>query len=334
MPDVLSWGGLFLRAFVVPVGASTALLLLLLRWRGADRVAGALSLAAGYFAGYFYAGYDEGWAPLVPTTAKDEWSWLPTLVLLAGLAPLLPMKGGPLRRGLTALTALLVAGATAWLLVPNYEAMQATRPYYVGGAVAALLILWAALDPLAERQPGGRVPLLLTCVAVAAAAVLLGAANLKLATLTGPLAGALTGAALVAYFNPDRRHLRGMVPGFAVLLVGLLLQGHLEASDEVPRLGFLLVLAAPLLLWVGGRGRWAGIIQTAAVLLPLAAAVLLAALSAEPGGSEEDWSTAPSERRGPPGVRHLAFSGSVPSASVPGTPPPVTGPAIGGPLAS
>jgi hypothetical protein len=306
MPDVLSWGDLFLRAFVVPAVVSFVVLFPFLLRKGTDRVSGALALAVAYFAGYFAAGYLEKWAPLVPTTTKDEWSWLPTLVLLAGLAPLLPVKGGPLRWGVTVLAALLVAGATAWLLVPDYEAMQATRRYYVGGAAVAVLVLWGALDPLAERQPGGRVPLLLTSVAVAAAVVLLGAASLRLATLAGPLAGALTGAALVAYFNPDRRHLRGMVPGFAVLLVGLLLQGHLGASDEVPRLGFLLVLLAPLLLWVGGRGRWAGWIQTAAVLLPLAVAVILAALSAESGGGEEDWSATR------PGVLYLAFSGNVP----------------------
>jgi hypothetical protein len=296
MSAVLSWVDLLVRAFVIPALVSTAVLWPSPRRRWVDRVAGVLALAVGYFAGYYTAGHREGWAPLVPTAEKDEWSWLPWLAALAGLAglaALLPLKRDWLRRGITALAVLPVAGAAAWLLVPDFETLRAVRPYYVGGGAAAVWLLWAALDPLAGRQPGGRLPLLLACVAVAAAVVILLAASLKLATLAGPLAGALAGCTVVGWRYPNREYLRGMLPGFAVLLVGLLLQGHLTGGAEVPLVCFLLVLVAPLLLWAGGRGRWGGWLQAAAVLLPLAAAVALAALSAEEGGGEEDWSAVP-----------------------------------------
>jgi hypothetical protein len=287
MSAVLPWVESAFLAFLVPALVSAVLLWL---FRGADRVAGALALAGGYFVGYFAAGNLEGyfitghlqsWAPLIPTSDKDEWSWLPWLAVLAGLAVLLPLKGGWLRRGVTALAVLAMGGTTAWLLVPDFESLRPVRSYYLGGGSAAVLLLWVVLDPLAEWQPGGRVPLLLACVAVAAAVVILLSGILKLATLAGPLAGALTGCAVVGLLSPDRGCLRGMLPGFAVLLVGLLLQGYLtRGAEDVPAISFLLVPVAPLLLWVGGRGRWGGWLQAAAVLLPLAAAVILAVLSA------------------------------------------------------
>jgi hypothetical protein len=293
MSVVMSWVDLLVRAFLIPALVSAAILWPSPRRKWVDRIAEALALAVGFFAGYFTAGHREGWAPLVPTSDKDEWSWLPWLAALAGLAglaALLPLKRDWARRGMTALAVLLVAALSAWLLVPEFETLRALRPYYVGGGAAAVLLLWAVLDPLAGRQPGGRIPLLLACVAVAAAMVILLAASMKLATLAGPLAGALTGCTVVGFRYPDRDDLRGMLPGFAVLLVGLLLQGYLtRGAEEVPGVSFLLVLVAPLLLWVGGRGRWGGWLQAAAVLLPLAAAVTLALLASE-GGGEEDWS--------------------------------------------
>ena len=60
---------------------------------------------------------------------------------------------------------------------------------YVAGVAAAVFLLWAGLDPLADRQPGGRVPLLLTGVAVAAAAVLLYAGIASFTELAGVLVG-------------------------------------------------------------------------------------------------------------------------------------------------
>src|SRR5205807_3597364 len=99
------------------------------------------------------------------------------------------------RRGVAILAALLVASASAWLLVPHFESLQAVRPYYVAGVAAVVFLLWVGLDPLADRQPGGRVPLLLTGVAVAAAAVLLYAGIASFTELAGVLVGTLAGGA-------------------------------------------------------------------------------------------------------------------------------------------
>jgi hypothetical protein len=294
MPHWLPYAESFVRAFLVPALASAAVLWLVSRThhKNADRVAGALALAGGFFAGYVAGGVLPGWAPLVPTS-RVEWSWLPSLALLAGLAGLTPLlfpEDSPVSRGATIVAALLVAGASAWLLVPDFESLRTARPYYVAGVAVAVFLLWAGLDLLADRQPGGRVPLLLTGVAVAAAAVLLYAGIASFTELAGVLVGTLAGAAVAAYRNPGRPYLRGIVPGFAVLLVGLLAEGYLNTSAQVPWVSFVLVALAPLLLWAGGRRGW---LQAAAVLVPLAVAVALAVASAEGEDGSEDWSAAP-----------------------------------------
>ncbi|MCI0458629.1 MAG: hypothetical protein L0Z62_16830 [Gemmataceae bacterium] len=256
--------------------AVTAATLMLAPWLGirhaavAERSAGALALGASFAIGFVVL---EG----SQVARTNPWFWLPFLALIAGglglvdLLPSFPSRG---RWGVRA----LVAVVAAWLLVPSF--LEPFRPQRPVGVAASIFILWALLEPLAERQPGGWFPLLLSLVALAGSVVLQESGNSRFAQLLSLLAGALGGCALVSWWYPHRSLLRGMIPGFAVLLPGLLFLGYFSA--DMPLVNFLLVMAAPLALWLSVLGpvdkmkpRWRILIQAVAVLVPVGLAVAL-----------------------------------------------------------
>jgi hypothetical protein len=272
---------LLLGALLPAVLALAPLLVLRLRPGAGDvaqRAAGAMALGVGFLAGYAALGGE----PLRPAEPQD---WLPALALLAGAVGTL--EGLP--RTPTALGWALrlgVAGLAAWLLLPQWLAAKPTAWQWQLGIGAAILGLWAALDALAARRPGNWFAPLLALTAAVGAAVLMCASTAKFAQAAGVLAATLAGAALAirGQFLP----LRGLVPGVAVLLPGLMAEGAMNTFSDVPLASFALVAAAPLMLVAGGRG-WR--VATAAVLLPLAAAVGLAV--AMTSGGEGEGGTAP-----------------------------------------
>jgi hypothetical protein len=274
-PDVLF--EVFVYSGLLPAALAAAILLLALRFgprraEAAERIAGAAALGGGFLAGYAV----QEWAPLKPV---DPWHWLPYLALLAGAVGLVELAAAvpwAVRWGLR----VLVAAAAAWLLVPSWPDLEAVRPHWLATVGGSVLCLWAVLDPLARRQPGASFPLLLLLVAMAGGAALELSGNGKLAQLAGVLAATLGGCAVVSWWYPQRSPVQGMVPGVAVLLPGLLLDGYLYAFD-VPLTSFLLLVTAPLALGVSvlppfralkERGRL--LVQTVAVLVPVGLAVI------------------------------------------------------------
>src|SRR5262245_19884057 len=155
---------MLLYAGLLPAGVALLLLAVPLWLRPelgepAVRWLGAAALAGGFFAGYV----GLGWAPLRPA---EPWHWLPWLALLAGVAGALPLPGV-----LRAVLWLGVAALAAWLLfVPgeDWEALRQRCYLAVGGGVLAL----GLLIPMARRQPGPGLPLLLALAALAGAVVL------------------------------------------------------------------------------------------------------------------------------------------------------------------
>src|SRR5262249_28108562 len=157
-----------------------AVVLLAARWTGlaagpsSERVAGAVALGVGFAVGFVAARVtEEGvrWAPV------DPWDWLPYLALLAAAAGVI--DPGPPARLLKWPVRLAVAAGAAWVLVPELQDMEPSRPVSLVAAGAAVFLLWSLLDPPAKHQPGALVPGLLALTAGAAASVLAGSANLK-----------------------------------------------------------------------------------------------------------------------------------------------------------
>ena len=251
-------------------GVGTPALVRGARFDAMTSFASALALAAGLAAGNLF----RGALPLIPEQAA--WHWLPLTALAAlaaGLLARLPhvpwFVGWPVR--------LAAVAFAAWMLVPNEFRAQAW--WHLGAFAAGVLALWALLETVAERTPGGTVPLSLALAFLGGAVVILHGYSARLADIGLIAAAGLTGIALVAWWG--QADVRGAMPGVAVLLPGLLLAGMWETADltKVPRRSFVLIAVAPLawaLTLLPPRLR-----LPALLLVPVAYAVYLA-MRAEP----------------------------------------------------
>jgi hypothetical protein len=235
------------------------------------RALGALAVAGAFAAGYAALG-----------EYHDPWYWLPWLALAAAAVTAAPLPA-PVRAGLF----VGVAALATWLLAPPPGEDGAPWPWSSRLVLPVGVVALGLLAPLARRRPGPLVPVLWAAAAVAGAAVLERADIAKLAHLSGVLAAALAGVALVAWRAPGRPVAHGAAPVAAVLLPGLMAEGCFHTFSDVPAASFVLAAAAPLGLFVAElpglrnistRGRAA--VQSLAVLVPLAAAVALAAATA------------------------------------------------------
>lgn len=269
-------------------------LLLALRLGGGEPVAVGAGLVAGFAA--LAAGGLIGWGLLDPTKAWDwravlallasaeAWDWLAPLALLALAAALVGQLGN--RPHFRWAARLAVAGLTAWLLVRAQSAREPVGPLWGAALALAVLVLWGLLDLAARREPGVTLPALLALVAFATGAVAELANFSTPAHLAGVLAAVLAGSALVAWRRPREAVARAAVPALAVMLPGLLFVTVRNTFSDVPPSSYLLLLAAPLcpgaaVLLPLGRvaGRWEIAVRAASALVPLGAALALAALA-------------------------------------------------------
>jgi len=246
-----------------------------------SRFGASAALAAGFFLGYRLLS-------LSPWMPEAHWQWLPYAVLLAAVVgPIVtaPRGSWPVRIGSCAIVAI----AAAWFLVPAWEKLEPSRLVYLIGWVVYVTSLTALLSPLTSRFPGPLLPVVLAATLLAGGMVLFLADILRFAWIGVAGAGAMAGIATVAAFDKRTDAIAGVTLPFAVLLAGALLVGRLNSFSDVPWVSYLLVPLAPLLLWVGTRGRLSTLTGArravvCAVLpgLPLAIALLLAALGTRP----------------------------------------------------
>jgi hypothetical protein len=149
-----------------------------------------------------------------------------------------------------------------------------------------ILILWGVLDLASRRHPGPLLPALLAVVVLAAAALAEQGGFTRLAVMGAVPAGALAGLALIAWRWPREGIVRAGVPVLAALLPSILFTAFFNQVTDVPRVSYLLVLAAPLLLGLATLlpssdppTRWRALLRLGAGLVPLGSGLALAALS-------------------------------------------------------
>jgi hypothetical protein len=231
-----------------------------------------LLAAAGVGLGWLAAVFALGLAPFLPESAQ-AWHWLPALVILAMIAGRLP-EAWPVRL----ISAIILAGATAFALVPDWEDLGPRRLHLqllLGGGVFLLALLDRPIRATGARASA----FLLAGIAAAAAAVLELGGTGMFAQMAGALAAALIGIAFVA-------HRPGVVGGFiplvAVLLPGLVATGRFHTYSQVPLASYLLVSAAPLALALPFAPGWRRVIIQAGVVLVLIGAAVALAYHAEP----------------------------------------------------
>ena len=249
----------------------------LARFDPASRYAAALALASGFCTAFLFF----TWAPLRP---NEHWHWLPYLAVIAMIVGPASIATGVRRFERYALY-LVVAAIAAFCLVPDWKSLETTRHWHrliVGFGIALPCIL---LEELAKRRHGSLLPLSLFATCLAGSVVLVLSGSLKFAQLAGAVSFSLLGCSLVSLRSTKDAAFRGLMLAYTVLLGGLMYIARIHSFSQVPVASYILVLVAPIALWLAVVGpaarlprRWQVVAQVAVVLIPLAIGVGLAAM--------------------------------------------------------
>jgi hypothetical protein len=280
---------------VLPAAVAAILLLacvLMSRRAGALRAAGAIAFLVAFLTGY--AVLCRIWFNKPILQFKDEWQWLPMWVTVAVIVDCLDLLAPkkPILNLVLCLVwfvaVLTVVFVAADYLVPKFAArtpgdvpMEEARPKLLLAIRATMFILWAALGSAAERLRGPLFPVLLACVALTCGMILEAGGSGTYAQLAGLLGGVLLGYTPLLWWIPNTRMARGTVPGLAIVLSTLMLNGYSDSFVAIPAASYMAATLAPLGLLIGANlpvrlpKVWKVIALTLGVLLPLGAAVAL-----------------------------------------------------------
>jgi hypothetical protein len=206
--------------------------------------------------------------------------WLPHLVVLAVPAGWYAGRNGP------ASTTGLIMGMTALAAAFPLEAyslvMQVFWAVVLGYAswVSAMTLLYA-------RLPSSVRALSMVLTAITASMVLFAAGLSRMTHIAGLLGSACSGATVVFLWRGDSKNrlVRGLAPGFAVLLSGLMFCGYLGQGALLPPSVYVLVALSPVALLVSrlapeGSPWWRGGIPALLVLIGVQAVVLIRVIRA------------------------------------------------------
>ena len=174
----------------------------------------------------------------------------------------------------------LFCGAMSTIVVrlPGHD----TWPWRLGlGLIVCLLA--TSLLATASRKRGAAIPLSLAGVLATLSVLLLTSHFAKLAIIVGCVAWLCGIAGVIAWIVPDFTIGSPAAATLATLIPTVALTGYSYDYDTFSPYCWLLVSSALFMLWAGGMGfvkkrspRLAGVIQTAAVLAPCAAALAIA----------------------------------------------------------
>lgn len=287
---VVVWG------ILLPGGV--AAVVLAAGWRPWNRTAeaGKSGLAAGAVAmgGALIAAQAAIVGIEVPPIQAGDWlALLLAAAVLLGLVDALFALPGWLRWWLKG---TLSAALPLLLLMPllrhTWSAGEAAA--ILGALSLGTLGLWRTLDRLSERVRGAGLPLALGVVTSGSAAVLAVSGSASLGQLGGALAVAVGVALIVGLLKPSFSLARGAVPPLTVGLTGLWLNGTFYA--DVPPASLILLFAAPAFALIGqlkpiaSLKPWqTALLRAGAVVLPLAAAAIIAYSASPPVFDEPYW---------------------------------------------
>jgi hypothetical protein len=233
-------------------------------------------------AGAFAAAYFGIVGQLPPWPANSAQGWLFYLVALPVVIGVIAMTVRS-RWWVDAALSVILLAATGWLLTrPRVAALEPSEfRATLAVAVGVMIAWWAGMEPLARRQQGWMLPLLLSAAVGCGAVALVAAHTQALGQILGGVAIALVLTAVTGLWFREMSVARGGILAVTLTYLGLLLCGHLYA-DMTPR-DALILAAAPLTLWVGEipglrRRTWAKFIVCAIVLLGVLSIAMLPAL--------------------------------------------------------
>lgn len=213
-----------------------------------------------------------GWAALPP---KENWQWLTYLSFFAVVVGLV----NSWRRKTGLVCGLIFACASAYLLVPTW---QEPRWVWIVALAGANLVLLLTLDPLGRRWQGSTFAFTFLLTSTSCSVLLVLSGNAKFGQLAAIVAACCATSMLLSWWCHKLTLAGGAIPVIALLLPGLMFNGHFYNYSNVPPACFFLLLAAPIAAWIGQvppikRMRpWKGIlISITAILIPIIVVAIL-----------------------------------------------------------
>jgi len=248
----------------------------------------ALALGGGFIAGLLVVlGGWPGWPP------RERWMWLlpiASAAIAAGIVMGFVGRGALVR----AIIAVFLSAAIAWMIQPLPAVEAPWRVRAIAGA--GVLLWWIALEPLAQHRAGALLPAALCITFAGLSMIILEARFANLSLATSAAAAALGAITFVALLQRRLSFAHGGTLVAAALLVSISVVGWMYRARgaSVTALHFILIGAAPLMLWLGElpivRRRAAGqatLIRLALVAGPVAAAIAVAPAIAKSEGEAD-----------------------------------------------
>jgi hypothetical protein len=193
-----------------------------------------------------------------------------------------------------AVAVAVAIGVFAWLIVPGFPSLAATRTAWRLSAGALLAVTWIGATWGSARSGSRTLSIALWASATGLAVFLLLAHTGRFAQLAGVLAAAAGALVLAALWRPSAAIARSAAPVAAALGLGLALTAHFYADDEALA-PFVLAGIAPAFLALGRlfqlprlSGWRAGLALIAVVLVPLGIAIAMT-LSAEAPAAQDGY---------------------------------------------
>ena len=212
-------------------------------------------------------------------TALEAWEWLLLLTPLAALLGVIDsLAVGPVWLSRAMVTVLAVG--TGWLLVPDFQGSPWGWRF---GIAAAVVVLFLSQQAQCRRLPGYALPLSWGIIGAFGLPVMIASANAKFGLFSSAIAAG-AGAAVVVWLWPRGLGMfRSAVPVVSVLFPSIFLSGYFNNYGDVPWASFLLLVIAPVTMWLGAfrlKGTaptWrAAVLGTLAVASTCSAALALA----------------------------------------------------------
>lgn len=188
---------------------------------------------------------------LSPWKPASHWHWLPYIGLAcAFLSPLTVHRNVFIRCA----SAWIVTYAAAFLLVPDWDDLPASRTTTIFVLAAAEFVLWILLTALVTKSDSRILFPVLSASLIGAAAILSLAGSLRFGQIGGCLAAGFLGFAIVQFLNHKAESSPDVTLPFVVIGCGVLSVGYLNldsSSDtSVPAICFLLPPLAPVSVWL------------------------------------------------------------------------------------
>jgi hypothetical protein len=251
--------------------------------------------------GVLFGGYN-----LPPKAGLD---WMPLVALVGTVLGVLSLGVKLPAIGRWVLRLGLVGGAgvaLTWNFLGRWDAAESVA--WIGGFTLATLLTWWGAERAADAKRGMSMPLAMSIWLGASAQIMvMGLSGLATSQAAGVLATAMIALAVVAFFRPFATLAFGgvhvpVVVGMSLLLVAVLPKATPRALEEPDALWTLLLYAGSVVVaWplsmladVIGPSRWRGswkhsALRLGLLLLPLLAALGVAAARFTPPGSEDDY---------------------------------------------